>query len=298
MAVSFKRSGRLHYLDPGDLRPVVGDKVLVPTETGPEVAECIWAPQWVDDDIGGLPVCAGFATEADLARDEVNRSRRAEAKMLARRLIREHDLPMKVIAVDYVPAATQLIIYFAAPERVDFRALARDLATRLRAKIELRQVGPREEAKLQGGIGPCGRDLCCATFLREFEPVSIRMAKDQDLPVNPMRIAGACGRLMCCLKYEHPLYVNFKERAPGLGSAVDSPEGAGTVVGYSVPADQVIVKVAETGQRCACPAASVCSSRQDYEEMHGEVGGPANVPGARHANGHAAGPAREGHADR
>ncbi len=274
MAVSFKRSGRLHYLDPGDLRPSVGDKVLVPTETGPEVAECIWAPQWIEDDIDGLPVCAGLATEGDVAQDEVNRSRRAEARVLARRLARERSLPMKVIAVDYVPAAEQLIVYFAASERVDFRILARDLAIRLRAKIELRQVGPREEARLQGGIGPCGRDLCCATFLREFEPVSIRMAKDQDLPVNPMRIAGACGRLMCCLKYEHPLYVDFKERAPRLGSAVDSPQGAGTVVGYSVPADQVIVKVAETGQRCACPAASVCSSRRDYEARYEGGGRP------------------------
>jgi cell fate regulator YaaT (PSP1 superfamily) len=268
MAVSFKRSGRLHYLDPGEWRPSVGDKVLVPTETGPEVAECVWAPQWIDDDIGGLPQCAGLATDEDLARDEEVRTRRAEVKMLARRLAREHELSMKVIAVDHVFATSAFVIYFSAPDRVDFRGLVKDLTSRLRAKIELHQVGPREEAKLQGGIGPCGRDLCCSTFLREFEPVSIRMAKDQDLPVNPMRIAGACGRLMCCLKYEHPLYLDFKERAPRLGSAVESPEGAGTVVGYSVPADQVVVKVAETGQRCACPRASVCGSRQEYEAMH------------------------------
>jgi cell fate regulator YaaT (PSP1 superfamily) len=268
MAVSFKRSGRLHYLDPGEWRPAVGDKVLVPTETGPEVAECIWAPQWIDDDIGGLPVCTGLATEADLTRDESVRARRAEVKVLARRLVRAHELPMKVIAVDYVFATGLVVIYFSAPDRVDFRALVKDLTSRLRAKVELRQVGPREEAKLQGGIGPCGRDLCCSTFLREFEPVTIRMAKDQDLPVNPMRIAGACGRLMCCLKYEHPLYLDFKERAPRVGAAVDSPSGAGTVVGYSVPADEVIVKVAETGQRCACPRASVCGSRQEHEAMH------------------------------
>jgi cell fate regulator YaaT (PSP1 superfamily) len=268
MAVSFKRSGRLHYLDPGRWRPVVGDKVLVPTQAGHEVAECIWAPQWIDDDIDGLPVCAGPASQADLERDESNRAKRAEARVLAKRLARELKLPMKIIAADYLSETGLLIIYFGAPDRVDFRALARELTTRLRAKVELRQVGPREEAKLQGGIGPCGRDLCCATFLREFEPVSIRMAKDQDLPVNPMRIAGACGRLMCCLKYEHPLYLDFKERAPKLGADVDSPEGAGTVVGYSVPADKVIVKVAETGQRCACPRASVCGSRQEYEAMH------------------------------
>jgi len=269
MAVSFERRGRLHYLDPGPYRPAVGDKVLVPTDTGPEVAECIWAPTWIDDEIGGLPVCAGPATDADLAQDEHNRARRAEAKVVARRLVREHNLPMKVIAADYVAAAGQLTIYFSAPHRVDFRALVRDLSGRLQARIELRQVGPRDEAKLQGGIGPCGRDLCCSTFLKDFEPVTIRMAKDQDLPVNPMRIAGACGRLMCCLKYEHPLYMDFRKSAPRLGTSVDSPEGAGVVVGYSVPADQVIVKVAETGSRCACPRASVCGSRQAYEATHG-----------------------------
>jgi cell fate regulator YaaT (PSP1 superfamily) len=269
MAVSFERRGRLHYLDPGPHRPAVGDKVLVPTDTGPEVAECIWAPQWIEDEIGGLPVCEGLATEADMARDEGNRARRAEAKVVARRLVREHDLPMKVIAVDYIAASAHLIIYFSAPRRVDFRALVRGLSGRLRAKVELRQVGPRDEAKLQGGIGPCGRDLCCSTFLKDFEPVTIRMAKEQGLPVNPMRIAGACGRLMCCLKYEHPLYLDFRERAPKLGSKVDSPEGAGVVVGYSVPADQVIVKVAETGSKCACPRASVCGSRQAYEATHG-----------------------------
>ena len=269
MAVSFERRGRLHYLDPGPYRPAVGDKVLVPTDTGPEVAECIWAPTWIDDEIGGLPVCAGPATDADLAQDEHNRARRAEAKVVARRLVREHNLPMKVIAADYVAAAGQLTIYFSAPHRVDFRALVRDLSGRLQARIELRQVGPRDEAKLQGGIGPCGRDLCCSTFLKDFEPVTIRMAKDQDLPVNPMRIAGACGRLMCCLKYEHPLYMDFRKSAPRLGAAVESPEGAGVVVGYSVPADQVIVKVAETGSRCACPRASVCGSRQAYEATHG-----------------------------
>jgi cell fate regulator YaaT (PSP1 superfamily) len=269
MAVSFERRGRLHYLDPGAHRPTVGDKVLVPTETGPEVAECIWAPTWIDDDIGGLPVCEGMATEVDMERAEGNKARRAEAKVVARRLVRQHDLPMKVIAADYIAAAGQLIIYFSAPRRVDFRALVRDLSGRLRAKVELRQVGPRDEAKLMGGIGPCGRDLCCSTFLKDFEPVTIRMAKEQDLPVNPMRIAGACGRLMCCLKYEHPLYMSFKEKAPKLGSRVDSPEGAGVVVGYSVPADEVIVKVAETGSRCACPRASVCGSRQAYEVTHG-----------------------------
>ena len=172
---------------------------------------------------------------------------------------------MKVTAVDYLDRDNVFVIYFSAPHRVDFRELVRDLARSLRARVELRQVGPRDEARLQGGIGPCGRDLCCATFLKDFEPVSVRMAKDQDLPVNPMRIAGACGRLMCCLKYEHPLYAEFRERAPRLGAQVDAPQGTGTVVGYNVPSDRVLVKLSEDGRRCACSRASVCGPRQAYE---------------------------------
>src|SRR5450755_2562196 len=271
MAVSFERYGRLYYLDPGALTPRVGDKVLVPTDAGPEVADVIWAPQWVDDDVDGLPVCAGLATDEHLARNASNRARRAEARVAARRLVREHSLPMKIIGVDYVDDPTVYTIYFSAPGRVDFRALVRDLSARLKGRVELRQIGPRDEARLQGGIGPCGRDLCCATFLKDFEPVSVRMAKDQDLPVNPLRIAGACGRLMCCLKYEHPLYQDFRATAPKLGERVETPEGPGTVVGHNVPADQVVVKLAEDGRRSACPKASVCGSRQAYEAKYGDA---------------------------
>ncbi len=265
-AVSFERYGRLYYLDPGQHAPRVGDRVLVPTEDGPEVAECVWAPQEVPEDIGGLPVLAGLASEADLDRDERNRRRRAAARSTAKTLIRQHALPMKVVAVDYVDTpGDRITIYFSAPQRVDFRELVRDLARALSARIELRQLGARDEARVQGGIGPCGRDLCCATFLKDFEPVSIRMAKDQDLPLNPLKISGACGRLMCCLKYEHPLYQEFKADAPPLGAAVTSPDGEGRVVGYNVPAETVVVRVNDSGRRCACSKASVCGSRQAYD---------------------------------
>src|SRR3984957_19942842 len=268
MAVSFQRSGRLYYLDPGPYQPTVGTKVLVPTDSGPEVAECVWAPQWVEDEISGLPVCAGLATEQDLSRDEVNRSRRAEARVAARRLVREHELPMKVIAVDYVDKSNTFTVYFSAPHRVDFRALVKDLAGRLKGRVELQQIGPRDEARLQGGIGPGGRDLCCAAFLKDFEPVSVRVAKDQDLPVNPMRIAGACGRLMCCLKYEHPLYQDFKKNAPRTGTQVETAEGPGTVIGHNVPSDSGVVRLAPDGSSCACSVASVCGSRKAYETTH------------------------------
>jgi cell fate regulator YaaT (PSP1 superfamily) len=270
MAVTFNRYGRLYYLDPGGHEPTVGDKVLVPTDDGPEVAECVWAPQWVSDDIGGLPQCAGPATSDDLERDEANRQRKATARVKAKRLIREHKLPMKVVGVDYVDTREDvdalITIYFSAPHRVDFRELVRDLARSLNARINLRQLGARDEARVQGGIGPCGRDTCCSTFLKDFEPVSIRMAKEQDLPLNPLKISGACGRLMCCLKYEHPLYQDFKVSVPSLGCGVTTDDGTeGTVVGYNVPSGTVYVRDRETGRKVACPKASVCGSRQGYE---------------------------------
>jgi cell fate regulator YaaT (PSP1 superfamily) len=275
MAVSFTRYGRLYYLDPGPYSPAIGDRVLVPTDSGTEVAECVWAPQYVSEEIGGLPVCAGLAGDDDLERDERNRRRRAEGKATAKRLIRKHELPMKVVGIDYLDHDNIFKIYFSAPHRVDFRALVRDLARNLRARVELRQVGPRDEARLQGGIGPCGRDLCCATFLTGFEPVSVRMAKDQDLPVNPLRIAGACGRLMCCLKYEHPLYVQAYDTMPPLGAEVETPSGTGKVVGRNVPADTVTVRLDDGGRRCACPSASVCSPRRQHDAMYAD---PAGVP--------------------
>jgi cell fate regulator YaaT (PSP1 superfamily) len=267
MAVTFTPYGRLYYLDAGDHRPRVGDHVLVPTDDGTEVAQCVWAPQWVDDEIGGLTPCAGVATDADFARGEEHRTRRAETRVAARRLIREAGLPMKVLGVDWVVRDERRIatIYFSAPHRVDFRQLVRDLARTLDAKVELRQLGARDEARLQGGIGPCGRDLCCSTFLKDFEPVSVRMAKDQDLAPNPLKISGACGRLMCCLKYEHPLYQDFKSNAPELGCSVETPEGDGVVVGHNVPSDTVVVRMNETGQRVACSRASTCSSRAAHD---------------------------------
>ena len=278
MAVSFERYGRLYYLDPGDAQPGVGDKVLVPTDGGTEVAECVWAPAWTDDEIGGLPRLAGLATDADLDRDERNRRRRAEAKVAAKRLIREHDLPMKVVGVDFLDRGDprRIIIYFSAPQRVDFRDLVRDMSRTLDIKVELRQLGARDEARVQGGIGPCGRDLCCATFLKDFEPVSVRMAKDQDLPVNPLKISGACGRLLCCLKYEHPLYQEFKASAPKAGVTVETPEGEGRVVGHNVPSDSVVVRLSASGQTCRCSRADVCVPRRAYDEAVSEGARPGS----------------------
>ena len=283
MAVSFERYGRLYYLDPGEGTYAVGDRVLVPTESGPEVAECVWAPEWVDDaetNFVDLPVCAGRAGDDELSRDVENRRRRAEAKFIAKKLIKKHELPMKVVGVDYVDTGADfdqlVVVYFTAPHRVDFRVLVGELARSLRARIDLRQVGSRDAARLVGGLGNCGRDLCCATFLTDFEPVSLRMAKVQDLPPNPMKISGACGRLMCCLKYEHPLYVDFAQQAPAVGSRVSTDDGEGVVVGHQVPTESVLVRVSASGALTSCALATVCGSRQSFDSKGEPV--PASEP--------------------
>jgi cell fate regulator YaaT (PSP1 superfamily) len=287
MAVSFERYGRLYYLDAGAVSARVGDKVLVPTDDGTEVAECVWAPQWVDDEIGGLPLLAGVATDDDLDRNERNRRRRAEARVAAKRLVKQHELPMKILGVDYLDRSEprRFVVYFSAPHRVDFRELVRDMSRTLDTKVELRQLGARDEARVQGGIGPCGRDLCCATFLKDFEPVSVRMAKDQDLPVNPLKISGACGRLLCCLKYEHPLYQEFKATAPKVGETIGTPDGDGRVVGHNVPSDSVVVRLAASGQTCRCSKSSVCAPRRAHDDAveagarpTAEDGEPPSVP--------------------
>jgi cell fate regulator YaaT (PSP1 superfamily) len=281
-AVAFNKYGRLFYLDPGDLSPRVGDKVLVPTDDGPAVADCMWAPQWIDEDTSGFPRLSGLAQEADVRRDELIRQRKAEGRVAANKLIREHHLPMKVISVDHTPGAGDVpseeqpwgagprtTIYFTAPHRVDFRSLVRDLGATLHCRVELRQLSARDSAKVQGGIGSCGRDLCCSTFLPEFEPVSIRMAKDQDLPLNPMRISGACGRLMCCLKYEHPLYAESTTSEYTAGQRVVLSEGEDArVVSRHQPSETLVLRMQADGSVKRCAVADVCPSRRAYEEKH------------------------------
>lgn len=264
-AVVFQPRGRLYYADPGDLAPQVGDHVLYPTDEGEEVAQVVWAPEFVSDSIAALPVLSALAAKSDIDAAELSRKLRAEARVATRRLIREHDLPMKLSGIDHVAAQKRITIYFTAPRRVDFRGLVRDLGATLRCRVELRQLSARDEARLTSGLGSCGRELCCSTFLVDFEPVSVRMGKDQDLPPNPLRISGACGKLMCCLKYEHPLYQDFAKRAPALGDAVDTDDGPGTVIGHDVPGEKVVVRMAADGRRSPCALASVCSSRKAFE---------------------------------
>ncbi|MDO5678503.1 MAG: regulatory iron-sulfur-containing complex subunit RicT [Propionibacteriaceae bacterium] len=267
MAVAVERHGQLHYLDPGTRAYAVGDWVRYPTDDGVEVAQVVWAPEEVDAFDGELPVCAGPATPADRSRDEENRQVRADAQRIAKDVIAKHGLPMKVVGVDFLDQSRDydrlVAIYYTAPHRVDFRQLLGDLARALDARIDLRQIGARDAARIVGGVGQCGRELCCTSFLKDFEPVSMRLARVQGLPANPLQISGACGRLMCCLKYEHPLYIDFLQQAPSIGEHITTTDGeTGQVIGHDVPSNAVTLRH-PNGEIIRCPLESVCSVRRD-----------------------------------
>lgn len=265
MAVTFERHGQLHYLrpEPGSQHRV-GDWVLYPTSEGPEVAQVVWAPEpWHQGVPGEFPECGGPASPGDRARDQERRQLRAQARIAAKRLARSHQLALQVVAVDLTgdPPEQVAAIYYTADDRVDFRALVPDLARTLGLRVDMRHIGARDAAAVQGGIGSCGRELCCSTWLKKLEPVGLRLAKVQGLSHNPLQISGACGKLMCCLKYEHPLYADFNRRAPAIGDDVDTEQGSATVVGHSVPTDSVTVRYPD-GQVQRCPLETVCPSSQ------------------------------------
>ncbi len=261
MAVTFEKHGRLHYLDPAGRNYAVGDWVMYPTDDGAELAQVVWAPEdaLVEAE---LPQCLGPATPADHQRDQANRERRQQIFEIATQQIAAHGLPMKVVATDFIDAAPDCdqlaAVYYTAASRVDFRALVGDLARAVGARIDLRQVAARDAARLVGGVGICGRELCCTLFIDEIEPVSMRLARSQSLAGNPLQIQGACGKLMCCLAFEHPLYVDFLRRAPAVGEQVATPQGPGVVVAHHVPTDEVAVRTADGVARC--PLVSVCAT--------------------------------------
>ena len=260
IAVAFEPLGRLYYFDAGDLELGFGQAVLVPTGDGAELAHCVWGPaelDWSQD----LQPCLGSADTADEARDTANRIRRMEIAGVARTLIARHELAMRVVGVDFVDQSDefdqQSVIYFVAPGRVDFRALLVDLARALQSRIDLRQIGARDAAAIIGGYGACGRELCCSAMGPQRTPLSLRMARNQDLPSNPSQMLGACGRLMCCLSYEQQSYTDFHAAAPPVGAVVGTPDGTGTVVGHVVPLDSVVVQVAT--ERFTCPLGRLCA---------------------------------------
>ena len=258
MAVTFAPSGRLYYVDQGAVEARVGDVVLVPVESETEVATVMWV---ADAELAAvLPVCAGLAGPADLEREQRNRTLKAEATEIAKALIAEHGLPMRVVGIDLDDHSSEygrvVAIYYTAPQRVDFRALVRDLASALAARIDLRQIGSRDAARIVGGIGTCGRDLCCSALLTDVRPVGMRHVKGQDVLGNQLQAQGTCGRLKCCLAFEHAMYDDFDLDAPALGCHVETEHGPGVVVGRSVPSDTVTVRC-DDGQRHVYPVSVV-----------------------------------------
>jgi cell fate regulator YaaT (PSP1 superfamily) len=213
VGVRFKRAGKIYYFDPGSLGLAAGDGCIVETSRGVEFGTIVVPPRRVptEEVVQPLKPVLRAATEEDYERLENNKTLAEEAFVIAEEKIKKHGLPMNLLEAEYTLDQSKLIFSFAAEGRVDFRELVKDLAAVFHTRIELRQVGVRDEAKMIGGLGPCGRSLCCATFLGDFQPVSIRMAKEQNLSLNPGKISGICGRLMCCLKYEHDIYEDTKE---------------------------------------------------------------------------------------
>jgi len=235
IGVRFKKAGRIYYFDPGGRQVAAGAGVIVETVRGVEYGVCELANRMVEPEERFMPVkkILRVATEADEARVLANRDKLAGAKDVCQEKIDKFGLDMKLIDVELTFDNGKIIFYFTADGRVDFRELVKELASVFRMRIELRQIGVRDEAKLLNGIGVCGRELCCASFLEDFHPVSIKMAKDQGLSLNPTKISGICGRLMCCLKYEEETYEELNRTMPGVGDIVQVPDGQGQVLSIS-----------------------------------------------------------------
>jgi cell fate regulator YaaT (PSP1 superfamily) len=251
VGVRFKDSGKIYYFDPQELDLRKGDIVIVDTVRGPEMAKIAYERRDVEDNeiVGDLKTVIRHAETADFERMHALQARHDEVMARCAEKIHEHGLPMGLVKTEYSFDGSRLTFYFTSEQRVDFRMLVRDLARTFRSRIELRQIGPRDEAKLLGGIGPCGRALCCATFLPDYARVSIKMAKDQDLPLNPSKISGVCGRLLCCLSYEHQQYLDMKAELPSKGDWVQTPDGPGDVLTTNVLQGTLTVRLASSGMQ-------------------------------------------------
>ncbi len=254
VGVRFKRGGRVYYFDPRGLKLEVDDPVVVKTSRGLELGWVVVAPYQVPQEELAEPLepVERKAEPEDIKHAEELESKEREALEKCSKLVNKLGLPMKLLCAEYNLEGNRCTILFTAEERVDFRELVRELTKSLKVKVELRQIGPRDEARLLGGFGRCGRPLCCIAFLRELAPVSIKMAKEQDLPLNPMKISGMCGRLLCCLAYEAEQYRAMKEKLPKVGQVVSTPSGRGRVTATNPLKETVTVEL-ETGTAIELP---------------------------------------------
>ncbi len=262
VGVRFKEVGKVYYFDPDGVNLKKGDRVIVETARGIECGEVAMDNRIVDDEeiVHPLKMIIREATEEDLKTVEENKKKEKEAFDICLKKIANHGLEMHLVDVEYTFDNSKILFYFTADGRVDFRELVKDLASVFRTRIELRQIGVRDESKMLGGLGMCGRPFCCGTFLGEFQPVSIKMAKEQGLSLNPVKISGTCGRLMCCLKYEQDAYEHLLKITPKQGATVETAEGRGTVVDVNLLTGILKVRLFERPD-----AAPVTVNRRDVK---------------------------------
>lgn len=245
IGIKFKNTGKVYYFDPDRINFVVGESAIVETVRGVEIGDVTLENKLISEEelVSPLKRVIRKAEEADFLRAKENLEKEKEAFDICMKKIEEHKLNMKLIDVQYTFDRNKVLFYFTADGRIDFRELVKSLASVFRTRIELRQIGVRDEAKLLGGLGICGRSLCCASFLGDFEPVSIKMAKEQNLSLNPTKISGNCGRLMCCLKYEQDTYEQLLKRIPKIDAIVKTPDGRGVVIDHNVLRGTIKVKM-------------------------------------------------------
>ncbi len=256
VGIRFRPAGRIYHFDPQGQAYATGQYVIVETIRGIEAGRVVIAPKKLPEKELSDPLkpVLRLATEDELRLMLSFKAKEKDALVQCARHVEQHKLPMKLVEAEYAFDGSRLTFYFTADERVDFRALVRDLASTFRTRIELRQIGARDQAKLQGGVGVCGKTLCCSSWITDFGVVSIKMAKEQDLPLNPAKISGVCGRLLCCLAYENDTYAQARQTMPPVGSFMDTPGGSGKVVSINVPRSSVEVML-ENGTIIQVPLA-------------------------------------------
>ena len=245
IGVRFKQVGKIYYFDCGDMHIELDDKVVAETERGVECGRVVVMPKSIDEnDLDPTPKkIIRKATKGDLSKLEENKRKEKHALEVCEKKIKEHNLDMKLISTEYTLDGSKLLFYFTADGRIDFRMLVKDLAAIFKTRIELRQIGVRDESRLLGGLGVCGREFCCSSFLSEFQPVSIKMAKEQGLSLSPNKISGTCGRLLCCLKYEQEAYSDLLKKTPKIGAIVTTPEGKGRVVDQNILTGKLLISL-------------------------------------------------------
>jgi cell fate regulator YaaT (PSP1 superfamily) len=248
ISVKIKETGRAYYFSPAGKTVKVGDSVIVETQNGNEFGIVSEGNHNVEDEsvVQPLKKMLRFANEKDFKKLEDNKKKEAEAFALCEKLVEEHKLDMKLVEVEYSFDGGKIIFFFTSEGRVDFRELVKDLAAKFHTRIELRQIGVRDEAKMLGGIGICGQPYCCKQFLSDFQPVSIKMAKEQGLSLNPTKISGSCGRLMCCLKYEQDAYEYLNSFTPHVGATVKTKDGLATVIDVNLITGNLYVKLIDS----------------------------------------------------